>query len=342
MYVIDPVDAKDPYGYPYLPPYGGFLGPVADPGPDGHFDHLPVDSRAFVLAHAYACVRRLLDIAESYRGSEIRWFFEPGCSRLEIVPHLRWDNAHAGYGFLELGEDATLGSPLPLALNFDAVAHETVHLILLSLLGTPRTARPSDEFFAYHEAVSDVFSLIGLLHFDTALDLILRRTRGNLLLVNELDRFAELAPERQVRSLNHSLKLRDVGHDVHDRARPFAGALFDSLIETYQVLLVERGLSRLDPREVEEVRLELSEGDIEQEFAISREEYEFRHFAVKAALVEARDLIGEILVGSWLTLDPDTITFADAAETMVSLAEAGRARRISDRLYGNFVWRDIL
>lgn len=342
MYVIDPAGGKEPYSYPYLPPYGGHLGPPAEPGPDGHFDHLPTDSRAFVLAHAYACVRRLLDIAESYRGEEIPWFFEQGCPRLEIVPHLHWDNAHAGYGFLELGEDATLGEPVPFALNFDAIAHETSHLILLSLLGTPRASRVPEEFFAYHEAVADFFSLVGLLHFDTALDLILRRTRGNLLLVNELDRFAELAQERQVRTLNHALKIHDVGQDLHDRAKPFAGALFDSLIEIYQVLLVERGLSQLDPREIEEARLDLSDSDIEQEFAITQGEYEFRHFQVKSALAEARDIMGELLVTSWQSLDPDTVTFADAAEAMIALAESGRARRISDRLYGNFTWRGIL
>jgi hypothetical protein len=227
-------------------------------------------------------------------------------------------------------------------LNFDAVAHETAHLILLSLLGTPRASGPSEDFLAYHEAASDFVALVGLLHFDTALDLILRRTRGNLLLVNELDRFAELAPEKQVRSLNHALRAWDVGYDVHDRAKPFAGALFDSLIEIYQILLVERGLSQLDPREVEEVRLEVSEDEIEDAFAISREEYEFRHFAVKSALAEARDMVGELLVGSWAVLDPDGVTFADAAETMIGMADVGRARRFSERLYGNFTWRGIL
>ena len=73
-------------------------------------------------------------------------------------------------------------------------------------MGVPRT-EPPHEYFAYHEAVADFIALIGLLHFDTALDLLLRRTRGNLLVPNELDRFAELSDEKQVRLFNHSLKL---------------------------------------------------------------------------------------------------------------------------------------
>jgi hypothetical protein len=342
IYVVDPAGQKEPYAFPYLPPYAGLLNPPAEPGPDGHFDHLAVGSPEFVAAHTYACVRRMLDICESYHGREIPWFFESTYERLEIVPRLSWDNAHAGFGFLEMGEDDADGRPFPFALNFDSVAHETGHLILLSLLGTPQGGAPPDDFFAHHEGIGDFLSLLGLLFFDTALDRILRRTRGNLLLTNELDRFAELSTEKQVRVLNHSLKMSDVGHEIHDRSRPFTGALFDTLIEIYQVLLVERGLSRLDPREVEEVRLELTQADIDREFAITRDEYEFHHFEVKAALTEARDIVGEALVRSWRFLDPDTISLSAAAEALLDAIEMGRGRRFTDRAFGNFVWRGIL
>ena len=341
MYVVDPLLPKAPYDFPYLPPFKGAVHPPAIPGPDGHFDHIPVDSREFLSAHVFACVRRVLDICQSYLGREVPWFFQLGYDRLEIVPHLEWDNAHSGYGFLEMGEDDARGDLYPFALNFDAVAHEVAHLVLLGTLGLPRTQSPTQDFLAYHEAVADFVSLLGLLHFDTALDRILRRTRGNLLLNNELDRFAELSDEKQVRVLSHSLHLRDVGEEIHDRSKPFAGALFDTLVEIFQLILVERNLSSLDPREVEEARLELSGDELERELSVSRRDYELRHFAVKSSLIEARDLVGEMLTRSWSMLEADGLSFRDAAHAVIMAAESSRGSRFADRVYGNFAWRGI-
>src|SRR5688572_22451799 len=68
MYVVSPVASKRPYAFPEIPPYAGMALPPAEPGPDGHFDHLRIDSSAFLSAHAYACARRVLDICEGYVG----------------------------------------------------------------------------------------------------------------------------------------------------------------------------------------------------------------------------------------------------------------------------------
>ena len=208
MYVVDPLEPKAPYQFPYLPPFAGRFHPPVEPGPGGHFDHFHPGSREFQAAHVYACTRRVLDICESYFGQEIPWFFAPTYERLEIVPRLSWGNAQSGYGFLEMGEDDARAEIQPFGLNFDAVAHETGHLVLFGIMGLP-DASPPDQFFAYHEAVADFVALIGFLHFDTGLDLLLRRTRGNLLVMNELDRFAELSDEKQVRMFSHSLKLSE-------------------------------------------------------------------------------------------------------------------------------------
>jgi hypothetical protein len=208
MYVTDPLLDKQPYQFPDLPPWPGDLHPPAEAGPDGHFDHIPTDTRAFVAAHAFACVRRVLDICESYFGREIPWFFSPSYERLEIIPQLRWPNAQSGFGFLELGEDDSGGESFPFALNFDAVAHETGHLVLFGVLGLPEQSEPTADYLSYHEVVADFISLICLLHFDTALDRVLRRTKGNLLIANELDRLAELTDEKHIRAASHSLKDR--------------------------------------------------------------------------------------------------------------------------------------
>jgi hypothetical protein len=341
MYVIDPLVDKQPYQFPYLPPYAGALRPPAEAGPDGHFDNIPIGTPEFEAAHAYACVRRVLDICESYLGREIPWFFGPTYDRLEIVPRLRWDNAQSGYGFLEMGEDEARGEPQPFALSFDALAHEIGHLIIFGVMGAPRID-PPHEYFAYHESVADFIALIGLLHFDTALDLLLRRTRGNLLIANELDRFAELSDEKQVRLFSHSLRMSDVSAEVHDLSRPFAGALFDMLVEIYQVLLFERGLSDLDPRDFRDLRSELSEEELEEQLSASLGANDSRHFALKSALEEARDLVGEILVRSWEELEPETLDFRWAAEAMIMAAESGRANRFAGSVIDNFAWREIL
>jgi hypothetical protein len=339
VYVTDPAYDKEPYAAPYLPPYQGpHLAPV-EAGPDGHFDHLTPGSRAFMAAHAFACVHRVLDICENYLGRTWPWFFEPTLARLEIIPHVPWDNAQSGFGFLELGEDERTETRYPFALNFDVIAHELGHLVLMSTLGLPRFTVATRDFLAYHEAVADFISLLGLLHFDTALDRILRRTRGNLLVMNELDRFAELSEEKQVRRFSNSLRMQDVGDEVHDRSRPFAGALFDTLIEIYQVILFERGLTGLDPRAFAHLRLELPRSALERELALSASDYELRHFAVKAALAEARDLLGEALMGSWASLDPDDFSLAEAKDSLVATAFAGRAARYADRIADNFSWR---
>jgi len=337
--VRDPVLPKPPYETPYLPPFRGRCHTPAEPGPDGHFDHLVPGTRSFMAAHAFACAHRVLGICEGYVGSTLPWFFEPYYERLEIIPHVKWNNAQSGFGFLELGEDDSDVEPFPFALSFDVVAHEIGHLVLFRAVGLPRVAGPSADYLAYHEAMADFISLIGLLHFDTALDRILRRTRGNLLIMNELDRFAELSDERQVRRFSNSLRLQDVGDEVHDRSRPFAGALFDTLIEIYQVILFERGLTRLDPRDFAHIRLEMSQDDLERELQISGRDYELRHYAVKAALIEAREIVGECAMRSWRYLDPDRFSLSEAKDAIVTAARAGRGRAYADRIADNFAWR---
>lgn len=343
MYVADPIEPKRPYALPVLPPYSGSLRPPAEPGPDGHFDHIVPGSPAFLSAHSFACARRVLDICEGYVGRPIRWFFEPTLSRLEIVPRItNWDNAQSGFGFLELGESEPDKIASCFALNFDSVAHEMGHLVLLSELGLLEGNGRGTDFFAYHEAIADFISLLGLLHFDTAVDRLLRRTRGNLLIHNELDRFAELSDEKQIRSFNNSLRSGDVSDEVHDRSRPFAAGIFDCLVEVYQTLLFQRGLSDLNPQRFSNLRQQMDPDLIEMNLRGSKAAYEPKHLASKAALQEARDIVGESVVRSWLHLQPDYLTFETAAQAFLEAADRGRARPFVGQFEDCMRWRDIL
>jgi hypothetical protein len=173
------------------------------------------------------------------------------------------------------------------------------------------------------------------------MDRILRRTQGNLLIHNELDRFAETSDERQVRSFSNSLRLEDVSSEVHDRSKPYAGALFDGLLEIHQAILYDRGLSRIDPRRFSNLRHQIPTDVLDAALSRDQPDYQFRHFEVKAALAEARDIMGESLTRSWRLMDPDNVSFVEAAMAFVASMAEGRGRPYVNQIQDCFVWREI-
>jgi hypothetical protein len=335
MYVVDPLFEKQPYGRTQLPPFGGARRAPIRPGPDRHFDNLDPRSRSFLGAHAYACVHFVLDVWHSYLGRPIRWFFNDTYARLEIVPLVDWDNAHAGYGFLELGYSRVGGSPQPYALNFDTIAHEIGHFIILSEAGIPRGIPPDSDFFPYSEAFSDVVSLISFLHFDSALERLLRRTRGNLLLYNELNRFAETSPESQIRLATNFRRMSEVTREVHDRALPFVGAIFDSIVDLYHRELVSSGCADARLLDVDLRDLALDEFNRFRELTSAA--YKAKPLLFKLALIAARDAVGRALAGSLKSLDPNTLRLEQAANAVVAAANGAAAELLEE----NFIWREI-
>jgi hypothetical protein len=137
--------------------------------------------------------------------------------------------------------------------------------------------------------------MLTLLNFDKVLDNLLRRTKGNLFTSNELDRFGITSPESELRNASQSLKMSDVGFDVHDRSRPFTGAIFDSIAEIFQAILYQRGLTTLDPYRVRDLRREASQQVLDRAIASLSANFELEHFNIRAALEEARDIMSDIL-----------------------------------------------
>lgn len=336
MYVVDPLFDKQPYAFDRLPPFDGPRRPPVRPGPDRHFDNISPDAPEFLPVHAYACVHFVLTTWQSYLGRPIRWFFDQTFPRLEIVAFVNWDNAQAGFGFLELGVSDVDGIRRPYALNFDTIAHETGHLILLSETGVPTALSRAADFFAFSEAFSDVVSLISFLHFDTAIDRLLRRTRGNLLLYNELNRFAETSPEAQVRLATNFRRMSEVTREVHDRALPFVGAIFDSVVELYHRELVARGSA--DRRLLDVDLRELDERDFDRFREATTDAFNTRPMLFEQALSAARDAVGQALAASLRALDPNTLRLDHAASAIVAAASGAAA----EVLEANFVWREIL
>ncbi|WP_434055739.1 MAG: hypothetical protein RDA78_13065 [Roseibium sp.] len=342
MYVVDPLFEKPVYEYPYQPPFVGDSFPPAEAGPDGHFDHLDPQSRQFICAHVFATLRRVLDIWESYLGHEIIWHFAQTYERLEIIPQVNWHNAQSGYGYIELGiERGDRESAYPYALNFDVIAHEFGHALIFAEMGTP-TSAASRQYFGYHESVSDLIALISLLHFDSVLDRLLRSTNGNLLTMNELNRIAELAGDKQIRTASNDRKMSTVSDAVHDLSKPFTGAIFDTLVELYHRDAVERGLVDL-PREVSHDRLfELDHHEIELIGSRFAEAYAARSFLLKSTLENARDLLGSAIARSWGTLDPNTLNYAVAGAAIADQFDEMGAPEAGDILMENLEWREIV
>jgi hypothetical protein len=340
IYVRDPIVEKEPYEFPMMPPYVGDVYPPAEAGPDGHFDHLEPNSRQFVAAHAYASVRRVLDVWESYLAHPIVWHFADTYERLEIIPSLDWNNAQSGYGYLELGQDrAPDGRTYPYALNFDVIAHEVGHAILFSLFGVPTTSITEGDYAPFHEASADLISLLSFLHFDSGVERLLRHCNGNLLVLNELNRIAELVGDRQIRLASNSRRMSEVTDEVHDRSRPFTGAIFDAIVDDYHARLVKDGLADAQLLDVD-IR-EVDEPAMERISTFTKGAFRSQPFQFKSALVAARDDVARALAMVWPRLDPNDLTFESVALELLDVCAQYEPTLVAN-IEENFRWREIL
>ncbi|MGZ2427321.1 hypothetical protein ACVIRM_006345 [Rhizobium laguerreae] len=336
MYVADPLFDKEPYRFGGLPPYRGPQRRPVRSGPDRHFDSLDPRSRDYLGAHAFACIHFVLDVWRNYLARPMHWFFSDFYPRLEIVPLVRWKNAQAGFGFIELGYSEVGDEQSPYALNFDTIAHEIGHLITLSQTGLPNTLSREADFFPFSEAMSDSISLISFLHFDSAIDRLLRRTKGNLLLYNELNRFAETSPETQIRLATNFRRMSEVTSEVHDRSLPFLGAIFDAIVELYHRELVASGCADHRLLSVDLRDLTLDELDWFRQSTAAA--FRDRPLFFKLALTKARDSVGRAIGGALHSLDPDTMRLRDAARAIISAADVATAAQLEE----NFAWREII
>jgi hypothetical protein len=351
MYVIDAI-GKPPYEYPFLPPYTGPAAPPAIPGARGHFDHLEVGHPAFRAAHMYGTVRRVLDIWESYAGHRIPWHFRGALDRLELIPYVEWANAHAGFGFVETGYGRDeRGTRRPHCLNLDVLAHELGHILVYSEVGTPLRDALTAEYLGFHESAGDLVALVSALHFHSVLDHVLRRAAGNLYNLTELSRIGEISETKQIRVADNSLKMSDVADvatpvellcqpERHQLAQPLTGAVFDVLVDVYQQILVDTGLvsARLDHLSGRATGVPIDDPTVDVMFAAA---YAGRHDAFKAALIAARDCVGQSLACAWQRLSPDHLTFPHVLDALLSADHDLTGGRYGTTILESFAWREI-
>jgi hypothetical protein len=321
VYVVDALE-KSPYQLDYRPPY---IGPATSPvvaGPDGHFDHIDYHDRAFLSATMYGTVHRVLDIWEDYFGKHFGWHFEPALGRLELIPLVVWGNAHAGPGFLEFGyakgPNGQLDFSQPHCENFDIVAHELGHSLVFSEIGSPSNAAVTNEFFGFHESVSDLVATIAIMHFKSVVDYALDQTAGNLFTINLLNRIGELNRSFQLRlTLNDRLMSNVDFSKPHELSKPLTGAVFDVFVEVYQSLLVQlEAISPVLAQESQHIPGKMSTSAATQ--AKFDRAYEHSADAFRWALYTARDYLGNTLAHAWSRLDPEFFTYAKLAQTLLN------------------------
>lgn len=310
IYTLDAPD-KLPYGTGRRrrtrPPWDGPVGPAAMPGPDGHFDHLRPGDPGFRVAHLYGCVRFALDVWEAYLGRAIPWHFGRDYGRLELLALRGWNNAQMGYGYLEVG-DFTLpdGTVADYCLNFDVIAHEVGHAMMMTFAGGFDRSRITPDYEALHEASADWAAMIASLHFRAVTEELLETTRGDLDTANRLNRFAELSSTMQIRMANNTRTMWDFARgwtNEHDLALPLIAALFDAFVAVYKAVLVRHGAIPAALDDIAEMaeREPAWRGRARAGFARAYARHPARFHD---ALAEAREVAADMLVAIWERAEP--------------------------------------
>ncbi len=351
MYAIQPV-GKMPYGAHDLPPWRGRVESPVLPGRMGGFDHVAPDDPDFLAVHMFGSVRRVLDVWDCYLGGPVAWPFASSYGRLEMIPHLRWDNAQFGWGYMECGEGADdQGVRRPYALNFDVLAHEAGHGLLYALVGVPGPDTLTAGFRAFHESASDCVAMLAALHFENVLGRVLEDTEGSLYTANELNRIGELSRTRQIRSASNALTMSDVvdpdmpaaeatGRQVHDLGLPLTGAIFDILVEFFLDRVAASGV--LPREDADGLRRAAAEGaeDTPAE-ARCKAAYRAHPKEFRGALAAARDMTGLRLAATWRRLEPEGLGFSRVAAAFGAADAAMTGRRYARMIRESFAWRGL-
>lgn len=334
---------KDETGrYNDRPPWKNGHYPAVRPE-GGHFLHIKSGTREFLSTAAFATIRCTLEIWRyHFETADFPWFFrEP--ATLEVIPRVKSANAFTGQGFLEFGfanYPSDGYKKRPLAANFDAVAHETGHLIMKSVLGNPPFDERSTQYRAHEEAAADLIAILAALHFDSVADEALESTKGLLYGVTALTRMTEWGSKRnreEMRRLFNELTMEEVRKegepDRYELSKVFSGAAFDVLVRMLHRNLAERGaiteeLAAL-ARHVPGKRIPAG---VQSRFETAYRQSPF----FKAALLEVRDYFARVLARAWRAVPHENLTFAKVLLSLLD-AEAQLARELGRPSYADLI-----
>ncbi len=306
IYTVTPKGEKDPYEYPNMPPYDDKKYSNKISTKDA-VSIEPSDPRFYAL-NIYAVTRFALDMWEKYFGRKVNWWFDEYYERLELVALTHFSNAHCGYGFIETGYSSHDG--LPFALNHDVIAHELGHLIAYQELGPPdEPQQPLIYYFGFHEAISDLTALLSLLHFDSQLDELLNKTKGNLFTLNPASRIGKLtAYTKQIRVAPNSINLEMVKTAKNPNVfeMPLLGFFYDLLAVIFQYSLYQQGLIDSRLARQAEILTDATNETIQKGFDRA---YLHHHQAFKCELIRSRDILGKWLAYIMIQLNADDLHY---------------------------------
>ncbi|WP_291732595.1 hypothetical protein [Leisingera sp. F5] len=304
---------------------------------------LPSDP-GFEAVHLFAAAHFTLDVWEAYFGHPIPWHFARDYDRLELSLLPSLDNAHIGWGFLETGGTWEHGGEYrAYSLNFDVVAHEIGHAIIYSVAGMPVSDDVPGEYFGFHESAADMVALIASLHFGSVVEELLENTKGNLYTFNQLNRFAELAGNAQIRMAANTRTLQEFvsgWSSEHALSEPLTGAMFDILVDIFHERLLVHDL--ITP-EMEDLSDQLEEtpyySDVMQALFDAR--YALDPEGFRISLLEARDFLGAYLAAAWSMLDAENLTYAAVEKALLIVDQETTGGAFHSIIEGNFRMRGI-
>lgn len=309
------------------PPYKGKRRPAVRPDSDGHFiKGVKPGSLDFLATAAFAVARFTLEVWRFHMVRDVKWHF--GGKTLELIPRVKSGNSWVGEGFMEFGYDQYPDEGYedrPFAASFDAVAHETGHLIMKGLLGNPPFDERSIQYRAHEEAAADLITLVSLMHFDSVVRDALERTHGllhgdsALSLVSEWGRTPrQKADARRLFNATRVGAVReaeDPDPDKYHLSVAFSGPAFDVLLGLYHANLVERRLITDDlARAARHVLGKQTSPKARQAFARA---YKAGAADFQEALLDARDYFARVLARAWQTVRPEGLTFASVLAAML-------------------------
>lgn len=134
--------------------------------------------------------------------------------------------------------------------SFDIVAHETGHAVLDSLLPQYLTSN-NPESGALHESFGDLTAIFALLNDLEMCEAVITQSKGNLHNHSFFSIIGEefgLALGRNfgLRNADENLSMDQVSTEVHDLSRVFTSAVYDILVDMYEIT---RNIEKYNPAE---------------------------------------------------------------------------------------------
>jgi len=130
--------------------------------------------------------------------------------------------------------------------------------------------------------------------------------------------------------------MSEVTREVHDRALPFIGAIFDAIVELYHRELVARDCADMRLLDIDLRHLE--QDDFERFRDATAEAFSVKPMIFGLALRAARDAVGQALAASLRTIDPNMVQLEQAARAVIAAADGPAAAALES----NFAWREII